>query len=188
LANSHKTQVDKDLASRMVCTNNLAEGPFAIVRAFLHMYPSLKLRTLAGLSGALVNGTHRAWGIKKETAAGIAITASTRLREAITKLCSVWKKQLPNFLSKVDDHGGSFTARPTYCRCRRDGSSATITGYSTPICKRSVSLVEAPSGGRHCKKNGPNRQPLACKSTSSMGLKNPLRRRLFLRSKCAVRS
>ncbi len=44
----------------------LAEGPFATVRAFLHMYPSLKLRTVAGLSGVLVNGTHRAWGAKKE--------------------------------------------------------------------------------------------------------------------------
>jgi hypothetical protein len=66
LINSHKTQGAKDLASRMVCTNNLAEGPFATVGAFLHMYPSLKLRTVAGLSGALVNGTHRAWGAKKK--------------------------------------------------------------------------------------------------------------------------
>ena len=35
------------------------EGPFATVRAFLHIYPSLKLRTVAALSGAVVNGTHR---------------------------------------------------------------------------------------------------------------------------------
>ncbi len=37
----------------------ILEGPFATVRAFLHIYPSLKLRTVAGLSGAVVNGTHR---------------------------------------------------------------------------------------------------------------------------------
>ncbi len=60
LANNHKTPLEKDVASRMVCTSNLAEGPFATVRAFLHMYPSMKLQTVAGLSGAMVNGTHRA--------------------------------------------------------------------------------------------------------------------------------
>ena len=64
LANNQKTQLEKDVASRMVCTNNLAEGPFATVRAFLHMYPSMTLKTVAGLSGAMVNGTHRAWGAK----------------------------------------------------------------------------------------------------------------------------
>jgi hypothetical protein len=35
------------------------KGPFATVRAFLHIYPSLKLKTVAALSGAVVNGTHR---------------------------------------------------------------------------------------------------------------------------------
>ena len=89
LANNQKTQLEKDVASRMVCTNNLAEGPFATVRAFLHMYPSMTLKTVAGLSGAMVNGTHRAWGAKKNASAGIAITAPGPLRAAITKLCSV---------------------------------------------------------------------------------------------------
>jgi hypothetical protein len=37
----------------------LVEGPFATVRAFLHIYPSLKLRTVATMSAAIVNGTHR---------------------------------------------------------------------------------------------------------------------------------
>jgi hypothetical protein len=39
LANTNKSDWDKDIAARMVCTNNHAEGPFATVRAFLHMYP-----------------------------------------------------------------------------------------------------------------------------------------------------
>ena len=39
LANTNKSNWDKDIAARMVCTNNHAEGPFATVRAFLHMYP-----------------------------------------------------------------------------------------------------------------------------------------------------
>jgi hypothetical protein len=40
-ANKHKTEWEKDIASRMVCTNNGAESPFATVRAFLHIYPRL---------------------------------------------------------------------------------------------------------------------------------------------------
>jgi hypothetical protein len=59
LANRHKNAWEKDIAARMICTNNAAEGPFATVRAFLHIYPSLKLRTVATLSAAIVNGTHR---------------------------------------------------------------------------------------------------------------------------------
>ena len=39
LANSNKSNWEKDIAARMICTNNLAEGPFATVRAFLQMYP-----------------------------------------------------------------------------------------------------------------------------------------------------
>ncbi len=89
LANNQKTQLEKDVAARMVCTNNNAESPFATVRAFLHLYPSLKLKTVAGLSGAMVNGTHRGRGAKKDTSAGIALTAPAPLRDAITKLCSV---------------------------------------------------------------------------------------------------
>ena len=59
MANKHKSGWEKDIAARMICTNNAAEGPFATVRAFLHIYPSLKLRTLATMSAAIVNGTHR---------------------------------------------------------------------------------------------------------------------------------
>ncbi len=57
LANSTKTEWEKDISSRMICTNNGAEGPFATIRAFLHLYPSLKLRTVAALSAAVRNGT-----------------------------------------------------------------------------------------------------------------------------------
>lgn len=62
LANQHKSAWEKEVASRLLCTNNAAESPFATVRAFLHMYPSLKLRTVAGLSAAMINGTHKTKG------------------------------------------------------------------------------------------------------------------------------
>jgi hypothetical protein len=40
LANSNKSEWEKDVAARMICTNNPAEGPFATVRAFLQIYPN----------------------------------------------------------------------------------------------------------------------------------------------------
>ncbi len=60
--NKHKSAWQIEVASRLLCTNNAAESPFATVRAFLHMHPSLKLRTVAGLSAAMINGTHRSVG------------------------------------------------------------------------------------------------------------------------------
>ncbi len=78
LANSTKSEWEKDVASRMLSTNNVAEGPFAVIRAFLHMYPSLKLKTVVGLSVAMVNGTHRSYGAKQDTVAGIALAAPER--------------------------------------------------------------------------------------------------------------
>jgi hypothetical protein len=39
LANSHKSELEKEIAGRMTCTNNQAKSPFATVRAFLDIYP-----------------------------------------------------------------------------------------------------------------------------------------------------
>lgn len=103
----------------MICTNNPAEGPFATVRAFLHMYPrsgnpdpyahpkpnpnpnpypnpypSMKLKTVAALSAAIVNGTHRAaHKVGKTTVpAGFAITAAPALQQAVSTLCGVRRR------------------------------------------------------------------------------------------------
>ena len=46
LANSNKSEWEKQIASRMIGTNNPAESPFAPVRAFLHMYPRYNTRFL----------------------------------------------------------------------------------------------------------------------------------------------
>ncbi len=59
MRNSNVTAWEKEISSCMICTNNPAEGPFATARAFLHMYPTLKLRTLATLCAAVVNGTYK---------------------------------------------------------------------------------------------------------------------------------
>jgi hypothetical protein len=39
LSNANKSAWEKEIASRMIGTNNPAESQFATVRAFLHMYP-----------------------------------------------------------------------------------------------------------------------------------------------------
>ncbi len=54
--NANKTEWEKEITSRMICTNNPAESPFATVRAYLDIYPSLKLRTLATTCTAVCNG------------------------------------------------------------------------------------------------------------------------------------
>ncbi len=59
LANKHKSDLEKGIAARMLTNNNHAESPFAMVRAFLHIYPNMLLRTVASMAGAMVNGTHR---------------------------------------------------------------------------------------------------------------------------------
>ena len=88
LRNSLKSEWEKDIASRMICNNNPAESPFATVRAFLHMYPTMKLKTQ---SAAIVNGTHKPASQKgdKDKAAGLAISADPILKEAVSKLCSI---------------------------------------------------------------------------------------------------
>lgn len=94
LRNANKTEFEKAIASRMICTNNPAEGPFATARAFLHMYPTLKLRTLATLSAAIVNGTYtplRKKG-KQVVQAGFGLRADPALRNVIGILCGVRRR------------------------------------------------------------------------------------------------
>jgi hypothetical protein len=77
----------------MLCHNNAAERPFAVLRQYKRLYPSLSIENLAKLTHSLVNGTHRPGS--PEMKAGIALTADLRLRNAIGKLCSVKRKTVP---------------------------------------------------------------------------------------------
>jgi hypothetical protein len=94
LSNNNKTPWEQEIAAKMICTNNPAEGPFATVKAFLNMYPSLKLRTVASLSAAICNGTHRPSHGTGHNAkeAGLALNSPARVKEAVTKLCCVRTK------------------------------------------------------------------------------------------------
>ncbi len=77
----------------MLCQNNTAERPFAVLRQYKRLYPSLSIENLAKLTHSLVNVTHRPGST--EWKAGIALTADPRLRNTIGKLCSVKQKTVP---------------------------------------------------------------------------------------------
>ena len=85
----------------MLCHNNHAERPFAVLRQYKHLYPSLSLTNLSKLSQSLVNGTHRP--AVKVVMAGIALTADPRLRSCIGQLCSVRRKKVHRPLHPVQN-------------------------------------------------------------------------------------
>ena len=71
----------------MLCHNNHAERPFAVLRQYKHLYPSMHVANLSKVSQSLVNGTHRPGC--NGLLAGVALTADPRLRTSIGRLCSV---------------------------------------------------------------------------------------------------
>ena len=88
--------------AKLLCTNNPAERPFAVAKAYLDLYGRMKLPNLANFSLSICNGSHSMAGPKgKQTKtrnniveeAGIAITSATRLRSVITKLCAVRRRR-----------------------------------------------------------------------------------------------
>jgi hypothetical protein len=84
----------------MLCHNNHAERPFAVLRQYKHLYPSLSRDNLSKLSQSMVNATHRPGG--NGLIAGVALTADPRLWMAIGLLCSVRRKKvIPPFHSTL---------------------------------------------------------------------------------------
>ena len=83
--NLEKWEVDK--CKDMLCHNNWAERPFAVLRQYKRIYPSMSIENLGKLSNSMVNGTHRP--AMRGLAGGIALTADPRLKQCIGALCSV---------------------------------------------------------------------------------------------------
>jgi hypothetical protein len=101
LANDKRAAWEIMAVNKTVCHNNHAERPFAVLKALAQMYPSLSLRNLSRLVHSLVNGTHRCadtFGIRNVNLGicprlpGIALTAHPKVKEAVSKLCSVRRK------------------------------------------------------------------------------------------------
>jgi hypothetical protein len=89
-ANETRSDEDIERCTDMLCHNNNAERPFAVLRQYQRMYPFISLKNLAWLSTTLVNGTHSP--ADKHVEGGIALTAHPCLQIAIGALCSVRRK------------------------------------------------------------------------------------------------
>ena len=96
--NETRSGWEVEAVANLLCTNNAAERPFGIAKAYCKIYPSMSLRTLAGFSLGIANGSHRAPGTRgkqKRTAhvevfeGGAAYTSAPEVRTAVTKVCGV---------------------------------------------------------------------------------------------------
>ena len=97
--------------SQILCTNNAAERPFGVAKAYMRIYQTLSLRTLASFSLSMCNGSHRpadCRGKQERTKhksvrqAGSALTASPDLQQAVTRLCSVKRVHVGRVTAKLD--------------------------------------------------------------------------------------
>jgi hypothetical protein len=71
----------------MLRHNNGTERPFAVLRQYKLIYPSMSIGNLGKLSNSIVNGTHRP--AMRRLAGGIALTADPRLKKCVGALYSV---------------------------------------------------------------------------------------------------
>ncbi len=91
-----------DKVSLLLSHNNAAERPFGIVKAYLDVYKTMKLSTLANFSLAITNGSHQPGGTIGKTIktklrvpinAGIAVTSPDALKHAITRVCGIRQRR-----------------------------------------------------------------------------------------------
>ena len=103
LQNANRNTWEFEATKKMLCHNNHAERPFAVLRGIWKTYPSLSLQNLGWLAHSLANGTHRpahTYGTKKDSngdhcfKAGIALTAHPTLKRAVNIVCSVKRKTI----------------------------------------------------------------------------------------------
>lgn len=94
--NELREEWELEKVSQLLSHNNAAERPFGIVKAYLNVYKTMKLSTLANLSLAITNGSHHPAGTIGKTnktkmrvpkPAGIAVTSPDVLKDAVTRLC-----------------------------------------------------------------------------------------------------
>jgi hypothetical protein len=97
---------------QLLCTNNAAERPFGIAKAYMNIYQSLGLRTLATFSLAMCTGSHRpaeSGGKQSRTQGqerrecGTAFQATAALQTTITMLCSVIKVKVGKVTARLDE-------------------------------------------------------------------------------------
>ena len=92
LANDKREDWEEKAVEPLLCHNNHAERPFAVLRLYKRTYPSISLRNLSKLSLTIVSGTHRP--ADKGTIAGAALSSDSRLRAIVGMLCGIRRKRV----------------------------------------------------------------------------------------------
>ncbi len=96
--NELREEWEFEAVAKLLSHNNPAERPFAIVKAYLQIFPTMRLATLANFSLSMTNGSHRPAGTlgktlktqnKERAPPGIALTSPLQLQMAVTKVCGV---------------------------------------------------------------------------------------------------
>jgi hypothetical protein len=99
-----KAEWEVEKVAKLLCTNNPAERPFAVAKAYMDIvYGRMNLCTLAKFTLSMCNGSHSMTGPKGKQQktkdrivdeAGIAMTCDPRLKRAVTRLCTVRRCKL----------------------------------------------------------------------------------------------
>lgn len=117
--NELRAEWELDEVAKLLSHNNPAERPFAIVKAYLRVYNTMKLSTLANFSLAMTNGSHRPAGTigkstktknRKREPPGIAVTSPAKLRFAVTKICGVRRKNTGSVTQLLRDTNAALIA------------------------------------------------------------------------------
>ena len=86
---------EKSRANGLLCHNNPAERPFAIMKWLQKQYPSMNISSLSHVANAIVNGTYNE--------GGAAATVHEDLKQALRKLCCVRDSSLGAITKMVRD-------------------------------------------------------------------------------------
>ena len=65
--NELREEWELEAVAKLLSHNNPAERPFAIVKAYLQVFPTMRLATLANFSLSMTNGSHRPAGALGKT-------------------------------------------------------------------------------------------------------------------------
>ena len=65
--NELREEWELEAIGKLLSHNNPAERPFAIVKAYLQVFPTMRLATLANFSLSMTNGSHRPAGTLGKT-------------------------------------------------------------------------------------------------------------------------
>jgi hypothetical protein len=144
-------QLDK--VSQLLCINNPAERPFAVAKAYLNIYQSMSIRTLAGFGLSICNGSHRpaeAKGKQERTRnkavreCGTALTAPPELQRVVTRLCSVKRVNIGKITAMLDEKFKTNTLRAEELRetKRKEEEEAAMRKITKKAVKFNNALEE----------------------------------------------